>query len=164
MNRGLASAQNSLEVSLVRQQLDAQADILRYVRDSAKAADKLMWQGIRSSGSLVSQANLQTTEKLLTNGCPEAFPPGAFVLAISSSGAIEKLSQPQQYKPASMYSGVMKNASNVSTAYGLWVQPVAAAKSAGSPDAYDMHIRACWYSAGNDRPTTLATIVRLYGT
>ena len=38
MNRGVAMAQQSLETTLVRQQIDAQAEMLRFVHDQARAA------------------------------------------------------------------------------------------------------------------------------
>ena len=37
MNRGVAMAQQSLETTLVRQQIDAQAEMLRFVHDQARA-------------------------------------------------------------------------------------------------------------------------------
>jgi type II secretory pathway pseudopilin PulG len=152
MNRGLASAQNSLEVSLVRQQIDAQADLLRYVRD---ASDDTLWKEIRTN--LIAAP--VTTDDLIDN-CPVTMPSNAFAIGINSA-SIERV---VDYQSAKMYSGVMKNDANVNTAYGIWVQAVKAQGAASAPDAYDMHIRACWYSAGRDRPNNLATIVRLYGT
>lgn len=31
-----------------------------------------------------------------------------------------------------------------------------------TPEFYDFHIRTCWFAPGHDRPTTIATTIRLY--
>lgn len=54
---------------------------------------------------------------------------------------------------------------------GLWVIAARDARegldvtnlnSSDTPQFFDFHIRACWYAPGNDTPTTIATIIRLY--
>ena len=48
---------------------------------------------------------------------------------------------------------------------GVWVIS-ARAKTKGStdeiPEFYDFHIRTCWFAPGHDRPSTIATTIRLY--
>ena len=47
---------------------------------------------------------------------------------------------------------------------GLWVisaRDVTKGESA-TPEFYDFHIRTCWFAPGHDRPTTVATTIRLY--
>ena len=39
---------------------------------------------------------------------------------------------------------------------------VNASTKKSTPEFFDFHIRACWSSPGQDRPTTIGTIVRLY--
>lgn len=36
------------------------------------------------------------------------------------------------------------------------------AGTAETPEFFDFHIRTCWYAPGVKRPSTIATIVRLY--
>lgn len=51
MNGGIAMAQRSLELSLVRGQIDSQSEMLRYVRDQAYRGDtayKTLWESIKS--------------------------------------------------------------------------------------------------------------------
>ena len=43
---------------------------------------------------------------------------------------------------------------------GMWIEVVKPPKAGGG--YYDFHIRACWIAPGNNTPTTLGTIVRLY--
>ena len=50
MNRGTQIAQRSLEITLVRQQLDAQVSLIRYVKDTNPA----QWAELTSSKFLVN--------------------------------------------------------------------------------------------------------------
>ena len=53
----------------------------------------------------------------------------------------------------------------VARAEGVWVIS-ARAETKGStteiPEFYDFHIRTCWFAPGHDRPSTIATTIRLY--
>lgn len=55
----------------------------------------------------------------------------------------------------------------VARAEGIWVIS-ARAKTTGPvqtddvPEFYDFHIRTCWFAPGHDRPSTIATTIRLY--
>lgn len=50
-------------------------------------------------------------------------------------------------------------------AEGIWVIS-ARARTVGStnesPEFYDFHIRTCWFAPGHERPSTIATTIRLY--
>ncbi|MBQ6486678.1 hypothetical protein IJI76_03105 [Candidatus Saccharibacteria bacterium] len=52
----------------------------------------------------------------------------------------------------------------VSNAEGIWIisaRDVTKGESS-TPDFYDFHIRTCWFAPGHDRPSTIATTIRLY--
>lgn len=53
---------------------------------------------------------------------------------------------------------------SVAVAEGIWVisaqQQVQHANDV--PEFYDFHIRTCWFAPGHDRPSTIATTIRLY--
>lgn len=145
MNRGVAMTERSLEITLVREQLDAQAEILRYARDTQSTA----WNDITSN-----------TATSVGDSCPDAPPANAFIANVSSSGEVVytrfsdaawAFLQPQTHSRFAV--------SGSPAAHGMWVSPIRVAAN-----AYDMHIRACWYAPGESTPMTLGTIVRLYET
>ena len=69
-----------------------------------------------------------------------------------------------EYYPSGMKPSNV-NYDNVVRAEGIWVIS-ARAKTTGSttdvPEFYDFHIRTCWFAPGHDRPSTIATTIRLY--
>lgn len=152
MNRGVVMVDNSLETTLVREQIDAQAAILRYAVDTDSAA----WQDIRNHLGTADQA----TGKLAA--CPSAaqLPPSAFIGNLSETGQVV-------YTPMSNAGTVFSPATThsqftfrgVPASSGFWVVPVPVQ---GSSDTFDMYIRACWQPIGTERAETLGTIVRLY--
>lgn len=52
----------------------------------------------------------------------------------------------------------------VSRVEGIWVIAAKATTKGSSktPEFYDFHIRTCWFAPGHDRPSTIATTIRLY--
>ena len=64
MNRGTQIAQRSLEITLVRQQLDAQVSLIRYVKDTNPA----QWAELTSSKFLVN--NPLDVVSASSDGCP----------------------------------------------------------------------------------------------
>lgn len=145
MNRGVAMAERSLETTLVREQMDAQAEILRYARDTDAAA----WGTIR-----LGVATAPGDE------CPDTPPAGAFIASVSSTGVVtytSAASAPASFNQPATYSQFTID--DNPQAYGIWVVPIQI-----SPNTFDMHIRACWHTPGDANPVTLGTIVRLYET
>lgn len=149
MNRGIAIAQRSLEVTLVRQQIDSQADMLRYVRDNNTSA----WSDIKNANFTAPQTSPPTA-------CPrntDEVPVGTFYLQ-STPSAVEHVSlrggNANSFSLASTYAK-LNDSRRLSE--GLWVQPVRV-----DATTYDMYINACWDTVGSDMPLTLRTIVRLY--
>ena len=150
MNRGLATAQRSLEITLVREQIDSQAELLRYARDTSSS----VWQTIKSSAASDGGARCYADDNL---------PSAAFYMNITNpgpaSGSVEYRSLGNlPFPQTATYSRVAVG--NTPSAEGLWIVPV----RVGTSNAYDMHIHACWDSVGSEVPVTLGTIVRLYDT
>lgn len=144
MNRGLSIAQQSLESTLVRQQIDGQAEMLRYIHNNAHGGDLAMsnlWKSIPKKDA--------ATEILSVNSCPDHFADGEFALR-SQAGSLTRVTR---YVPAEVYAK-----QEADTAYGIGVQLVRVQGGA----AYDAYIQACWYSPSQSRPMTIGTIVRLY--
>jgi len=151
MNQGVAMAQRSLEVTLVRQQMDAQGEILRYVRDSQPIA----W------AELTSASTVTTTPSPLASGTDVCAPPSpkAFFLvaSLNTNPSIQKTATSGVYLEPETYSQIDYATSK---SYGLWVEATKA--EGGAVDAYDFRIHACWQAVGSSVPMTLGTIVRLY--
>lgn len=165
MNRGVASAQEALETTLVREQIDGQAEALRflyqsYMSDSSSPtnASALTFAGIRADAE--NNEDRDASEfghpQCLT-GIPRQNP---FVINPLTGGVIKTLhSMSEDEAPA--YAQITYNDDGTAAPYGLWIEAVKGGAT-NQPKFIDFHIRACWYSVTSDAPRTLGTIVRLY--
>lgn len=153
MGMGLNIAQQSLETSLVRQQIDGQADFLRYAQDQ----NSTLWSTIKSSSMLTTSP--VTTSTIQAEGCATA-PANSFILYFdqaTDSVQLHDVTNAVYYSSPITYGYV----SDTGVASGMWIQ-VAKAQGDGGVSAYDFYIRGCWYSGRSDTPVTIGTIVRLY--
>jgi prepilin-type N-terminal cleavage/methylation domain-containing protein len=157
MNQGTASAERSLEITLARQQIDAQADTLRYLNASFIAgspAGTAEWRKIQP----IANNNAQATDY---NSTSCVVPNNVFVLNTRKAQFADNISPgPATTFPQVRYDGV----DNVTSAEGLWVEPVGSLGTGNQAgiNYIDFHIRACWDSPGQSFPVTIGTIVRLY--
>jgi type II secretory pathway pseudopilin PulG len=174
MNQGIAAAQKSLEITLVRQQIDAQAEALRYVRDAyfesltgnqdpavlAAAAD---WKEMTTFGGTGKLAVASTTFGVVAGGLCQSIPANAFILDTHDGVLTSKVPKTFDVANSPAYSQVVYNSGGpgVNEAYGIWVEAVK--QPSVPPKNYiDFHIRACWSSPDSGPSATLGTIVRLY--
>jgi type II secretory pathway pseudopilin PulG len=173
MNQGTATAQRSLEVTLVRQQMDAQAETLRYMHQAYVASyDK----NITPTGTAAEWVKITNTSAGkgattpspfgVVNGdvCPSVTP-GEKPFILNAHTATLWSSTPAMTPPSGIssppFAEVIYNSdSSIAQAYGLWIESI---PSTGADTGFvDFHIRACWDSPGSRAPVTLGTIVRLY--
>lgn len=167
MNQGSAAAQRSLEISLVRQQIDGQAETLRYLHDAYVAAytpgaaisassPAGRWVTLRDNYVNTTAASDFT---LTSNTCPTPPIGKRFILNPAKTSVSNADSF---FKPATSFAQIERNAGgSLTAARGLWVEGVESARVNGV-GYIDFHIRACWPSPGSSVPMTIATIVRLY--
>ena len=159
MNRGMAIAQYSLETTLVRQQVDAQAEMLRYAHDMKNDT----WKKLVDSNSVSVSAVNGNEGNLGVEKCPDDFSTKEFALAATPSLAskISILNNPGDYKAAETYARVDGDTKKT---YGISVRLVKPSTATGSRDSnkYDAYIKACWMPVGSKMPATIGTIVRLY--
>ena len=159
MNRGMAIAQYSLETTLVRQQVDAQAEMLRYAHDMKNDT----WKKLVDNNSVSVSAVNDNEGNLGVEKCPDDFSTKEFALAATPSLAskISILNNPGNYKAAETYARVD---SDTKKTYGVSVRLVKPSTTTGSRDSnkYDAYIKACWMPVGSKMPATIGTIVRLY--
>lgn len=179
MNQGTAMAQRSLEIGLVRAQIDAQADALRYLNhayvvDYGKDGPATnAWKEIVADHA-ISDEDLNNNHKYeeISDGTECKLPPSSpppfnsFALDVTklsyytARGVDEGTGSPliQGVESADVYSKIESG-----TAKGIWIQAVRSSDDETSkPGFYDFHIRACWLSPGLSTPVTMGTIVRLY--
>lgn len=159
MNRGMAIAQYSLETTLVRQQVDAQAEMIRYAHDMKNDT----WKKLVDNNSVSVSAVNDNEGNLGVEKCPDDFSTKEFALAATPSLAskISILNNPGDYKAAETYARVD---SDTKKTYGISVRLVKPSTATGSRDSnkYDAYIKACWMPVGSKMPATIGTIVRLY--
>lgn len=171
MNRGISMTERSLEISQVRQSMNDQATLLRFVQQDALAnassPSAAIWTKLLASASVQTKAS---TFGLVNDRCPDAkqltTSAKPFVLSMTTGTNATVAYQNAAAK--------LVNGSTTTSAYpkviadtggafvgtnGLWVETVV---PTGSANFVDFHIRACWDAPGSDTPTTLGTIVRLY--
>lgn len=159
MNQGLALSQHSLEVTLVRQQMDGQAETIRYLRDTSDP----LWNTIKSLAVDTQAAPLSPST------CPDVNYITAaggklhgFYIAqdVTSGGFVAETIDATNYDEPTTYARVDSAGQH---AYGMWVQAVQAENGGKPINAYDIYIHACWDSvAMKNVPATLGTIVRIY--
>lgn len=174
MNQGTAAAQRSLEITLVRQQIDSQADTLRFMHDAYVAAYRPgisfnlgdgttspaeEWYRMIRSSAMVANADEFNDG---ASRC-EAAPTRSFVV---NPRTARFMNDPALKQQSQSYSQLLYRPDGTFTAEGLWIQGV---RSQASPDPLqssvgyiDFHIRACWDSPGAGAPMRSGTIVRLY--
>jgi len=170
MNQGANASERALEITLVRQQVDAQAESLRFLHDSYVSAytsgasytgPAAQWAAMLTS-IIATNETSATSFGSLSSTCPTP-PKGSFI--INSNSATFLSGNSVSLVPASSYAQVDYTTNPVS-AGGIWVEAVRAATSTDTTQAnagyIDFHILACWPVAGSTVPATIATIVRLY--
>lgn len=153
MNNGLAMAQRSLETTLVRQQIDSQAEMLRFIHDKAKADKDATYTDLWDS---LPKTTGEPTQIINSDECLDSslLPVGAFALVPSSSGIVET----NTFDQPTTYARVVGDMAGAAESQGISIQ---IARVSGGR-AYDAYIQACWYSLGTSHPMTIGTIVRIY--
>jgi type II secretory pathway pseudopilin PulG len=173
MNQGTATAQRSLEITLVRQQIDAQAEAIRYIHQAYVAAYQ---QGGTPTGIAAEWPKMASTSGKGAGGasefgqvagttCPVSVPgEKPFILNARRATVWGQTPAMVPTEGATLppFAHVIYNSdSSINAAYGLWIEAVPSIGTDG-PGFVDFHIRACWDSPGATVPVTLGTIVRLY--
>lgn len=178
MNRGASTSQRSLEISLVSQQIDNQAETLRYLHEAYVTNYQVGYESSPNITNLTgatkefytivqlikSTGATQASQFGNVDTCPNP-PTGSFILN-THTGAV--VSNTAIFKKATTYSQLVFDSANLKTmnsADGIWIQGIKSATTTGTQAGtgyIDFHIRACWNSTGSSKPITLGTIVRLY--
>jgi hypothetical protein len=156
LNKGVAISQRSLEKSLVRQQVDGQAEIIRYLRDTGNERWTDLKDLVTTNPLGLSSAQCPTVDDISTSGAN-----GFIVVPDSTDAAFFKVvkASSTSYQSAQVFAKIdfaMKKSE------GMWVQVVRAEEGDTGVAAYDFYIHGCWDAPGQDIPMSVGTIVRLY--
>lgn len=191
MNQGIATAQRSLEITLVRAQMDAQAEAIRYIhqayvaayqKDGAAPTDGAAAEWIKMTDMATGKGAARASTFGVTNGpvCEDLsniqYLEKPFILNARTATVWE--STPMTSAPANAslppFSQVVYNPptdvdgdgdfeSSINQAYGIWIEAIPSDDTSSNNAGFvDFHIRSCWSGAGSSAPVTLGTIVRLY--
>jgi type II secretory pathway pseudopilin PulG len=174
MNQGTGIAQRSLEITLVRQQIDAQAEAIRYIHQAyvtgfqvggpAPTGTAAEW--IKMTNKVTGKGANTPSEFGQINGtaCPTTTP-GERPFILNARTARVWATLPPMLPPAGAsvppFAQVEYSGNAVVRTYGIWVEAIPST-TADTTGFVDFHIRACWESPGSTAPVTLGTIVRLY--
>lgn len=173
MNQGTAGAQNTLETTLVRQQVDNQAEMIRYLHQAyisnpSESATGSMSVKFKNIVAFAKSINL-TEPHPYGDICTEALPGEGSPDQRFAVNAIGQMLPESEVKPvrdinagSSPYAQLyIDPVTGTATSYGLWVEPVIS--NAGTSTQYiDFNIRACWQGSVGSNQRTIGTIVRLY--
>lgn len=180
MNQGTATSQRALEITLVRQEIDAQAETLRFLNSSYVSA----YQSGVSLSSATPAGQWQLMENYIINdpiasasnfgglntdnSCPDPQTiKGSFFLDTKNAKFVDRKTGEGTMVPVDTFSQINYDSLPIS-AEGIWIEAVRSAAISDKNDPQynagylDFHIRACWDSPGQSIPVTIGTIVRLY--
>jgi len=174
MNQATGIAQRALEITLVRAQIDAQAEAIRFIHKSYVADYQTgktptgiaaEWRKMTDKNAGKGAENASAFGQIDAGACPPNAP-GERPFILNARTAKVTNTVPAMVAPQDAtlppFSQVVYNAdSSIKSAYGLWVEAVPS-NSTNQTGFVDFHIRACWQSTGSTAPVTLGTIVRLY--
>jgi type II secretory pathway pseudopilin PulG len=173
MNQGVNASQRSLEITLVRNEIDAQAEALRFMNSSYISAynpdytieryseDTPAGQWVKMSSLIDVNSDISSFGSASKCEIPSS-PHTPFIINpylaefVSAADAV--------FSPAKTFSKIEYNddLSIISTNW-LWVEAIKSNNTEDKNSDYiDFHIRACWNAAGQKNPATIGTIVRLY--
>lgn len=177
MNQGTVASQRALETSLVREQIDAQAETIRFLHGAYISAYQpgTTYPANTPAGQWSVMTQAITTEAATDFGgllaCP-ALKTSSFIVDSINATYIPASSGKIRTDPNvfvnKTYAQVGYDATSGILSYsdGIWVEGV---RSQTSSDVnqqnvryIDFHIYACWDSPGQGPPITIGTIVRLY--
>lgn len=175
MNQGTAASQRALEITLVRQQIDGQAEALRFMHNAYVAAYQPgltfnttdattspaeEWYQMLNSGITAQAASPFGST---TSTCPTP-PVESFVIDTRNMRFID--GSGVSLRPSVTFAQLSHNSSGAFVeSQGLWVEAIRSPAASGAQQNtgfIDFHIRACWEGVGLTAPLTTGTIVRLY--
>lgn len=150
MARGLKASQLAVEHTQVRLQINAQAEMLRYLRDayiadpSSTAGQR--WSSLFSGSPLYADSTASTYDDTACN--------------VSSGKTGFYLAQAGGNVTINQFDPGITPATHAQPGQGLWIEMT---RSTGISPAYvDILFRACWSGIGDSADQQSVTVIRLY--
>lgn len=171
MNSGVATAEASLETTMARNEIDIQAESLRFVQNAYESSQsnnnyKALWDTITSNALAQPPARP-------ANSCDSAYASNgivynskAFVLDPRNLGNGTSAYLAAGVSPSGSKFGVTPTHPRLIYSGGGVLQKSEGLWSVAVKDStnkfYDFYIYACWYAPGRNVPTLVDTVIRLY--
>lgn len=176
MNQGTAASQRALETTMVRQEVDGQAETLRFLHDAYVEAYQ---PGVSFNTTDATSSPAEEWYKIVerikaTNAtaastfgtgttCPTP-PSGSFVV---NPRTAQLRTTANLFQSPDTWARLIYDQNNqVTASQGIWIEGIRSGVSSDSLQQnvgfIDFHIRACWSASGLTQPMTVGTIVRLY--
>lgn len=199
-----SNAQVALETTVTREQIDSQAEAIRFIhdsyvssRDGKSGSDRYinLWKAItknaNSSNAGVLEYSPSTCNELYAGDNSVSNQKGFIIDTHRVRGGtpnqvvISAANNKSVFTPASTYPRIVYNGeehndsligedsgSILIAVEGIYVVAVRDNNSTNiiidenhaerTAAYYDFYIRSCWYGPGEDRPSTISTVIRLY--
>lgn len=150
MNRGMATTMQAVENTQVRQEMDGQLDMVRYIHNAALGSEATTVSAQQSAEwtNLLSKTNPTTVTSY--NACPTSVNTKRFYI---TTAATEPKIRVVQYTATASPSG------QAIAGDGIWLEAV---RPNASANYIDVHARACWNPIVGTSNQTLSTVTRLY--
>lgn len=178
MNRGVAGSQDALEATMVRNEMDAQAETLRFLHQAYMNSPSSSSKPVTEFKKLIND-NRERGDIYLRKSATEfgkqdcinniPYPDESFVVNPNTGSVVSGSSRLVPMASASateVFAQLTYDKDGRPVSNGMWIEAVGGSSTsdaAGTVSPYiDFHIRACWNAASSGVPRTLGTIVRLY--
>ena len=175
MNQGTSASIRALQITLVRQEIDSQAEALRFMSSSYVAAYYPGYAPSLTDGSTTPAEEYYKMTQAIGTGSVSAFggedqdacpaaPTGSFIVNARTARYVPGAAALLQ--PAEAFAQTRYQDTTLQRSEGIWIEAVRSSQSSDPNQANtrytDFHIRACWDAPGAGAPMNLGTIVRLY--
>lgn len=169
MNQGTLASQRSVEITQVRQQIDAQAETIRFIHSAYVAAytpGATFPNGTSPAAqwnALVAKASTTAASQFGTNGnatvCNVPNQTRSFIVNPRTASVVPIDSN--SYQSPSQAAQVVYPTAITTRSEGIWIEAVRTPANGTTNGFIDFHIRACWPDPGSQL-MNIGTIVRLY--
>lgn len=150
MNRGMATTMQAVENTQVRQVMDGQLDMVRYIHNAALGSESTSVPAQQAAewANLLAKTNPTTITAF--NACPNNVDAKRFYITTAATEPKIRVAQ---------YTATTRPAGQAIAGDGIWLEAVR--PNAGA-NYIDVHVRACWNPIIGTTNQTLSTVTRLY--
>ena len=163
MNKGLEDAQSALETTIVRTEIDAQAERIRFLADSVSSTDVYDPQWETLTNNAIEPGSSEYNTFINNYKTTDANGGAVDCNTIGSNGKVINIGNGGNLEISDASSNSSSSGTPSSTDGGLWVVVVKSDQygSSGEPYYYDFYVNTCWVEPGSSNPTRLTTTIRV---